>query len=231
MTLLRAEDLERLIDEPSMEERLVIMPLLDRDKQLGPSSIDLRLGTEFLEIRRRAGVIFDPPGEGRHGSASEAMEWRRVPDQEEHQERVVVPLGEAFALHPGQFVLGATLEFIRMPRNLGGQVLSRSSWGRWGLLVATAVVVHPGFGGCLTLELVNTGSVPIYLYPGLRIAQLQVWRLEQETRFEMDAAKYKGPLGPQGARLAWEEDERQRIIQIGRILHGAPEDGAANTLP
>ncbi|GAH46269.1 unnamed protein product, partial [marine sediment metagenome] len=91
-----------------------------------------------------------------------------------------VPLGNDFILHPNQFVLGITLEWIHFPKDLAGYVIGRSSWGRQGLIIATATGVHPGFSGCLVLELSNSGEVPIHIYPGLRIAQLFVHRLETE---------------------------------------------------
>src|SRR5712692_9758259 len=116
------------------------MPLLDED-QVGPASIDLRLGTDFIELHRLERETLDPI------ASSEAAQIR--------EERAVVPLGEDLILHPGQFILGSTFEFLRMPNHLAGQVLNRSSWARMGLLVATAVFVQPGYSGVLTLELVN----------------------------------------------------------------------------
>lgn len=129
--------------------------------------------------------------------------------------RFFVPLGDPFVLHPGQFVLGATLEFLVMPNDLIGQVLSRSSWGRLGLLVATAVAVQPGFRGVLTLELVNAGAVPITLRPGLRVAQLQLWRSDEPVSDGyVSGGKYDAPLGPQSNRLAWEDGERAILSKI-----------------
>jgi dCTP deaminase len=77
-------------------------------------------------------------------------------------------------LHPGRFVLGTTLEWIRMPNRLAGSIVGKSSLGRHGLIIETAPVVHPGFSGCLTLELANVGEIPIALRPGMEIAQLQL---------------------------------------------------------
>ena len=187
---------------PNILERLVVTPLLD-ETQVGPGSIDLRLGTEFIETERRSEAIIDPYGD--------------VPAISDSDNQAFVPLGRHLVLHPGQFILGATLEFIRLPDSLGAQVLSRSSWGRLGLLVATAVAVQPGFAGCLTLELVNAGSLPIRLRPGLRVAQLQVWSSEgrTESSYATGDEKYRAPLGPQSNRLAWETDELDRIRSIG----------------
>jgi dCTP deaminase len=101
MTLLGRESLLERIDEQDIAKRLVITPLLDRKQQVGPGSVDLRLGTEFLLLRRVRGAGIDP------GVAQDA-------EQDSH-DRVVVPFGEAMWLHPRQFALGATLEFLRMP--------------------------------------------------------------------------------------------------------------------
>jgi dCTP deaminase len=89
-----------------------------------------------------------------------------------------VRFGDKFVLHPRAFVLGSTLEWIRMPKNIAGYVTSRSSWGRRGLIIATATGVHPGFTGCLTLETFNSGEVPIALYPGMAISQFFLHSVE-----------------------------------------------------
>jgi dCTP deaminase len=208
MTLLLREQLLEAMAAESVGDRLVITPLLD-EAQVGSGSIDLRLGTEFIETERRAEAVVDPydPGQGK----------LKPPDRIDF-----VPLGQHLVLHPGQFLLGATLEFIRLPAHLGAQVLSRSSWGRLGLLVATAVVVQPGFAGSLTLELVNTGNVPIRLHPGLRVAQLQVWSAGTPTMqtYATGSEKYRAPLGPESNKLAWESDELDRLRRIGDALLG-----------
>jgi len=83
-----------------------------------------------------------------------------------------VPFGSNYILHPRSFVLGVTLEWIRLPHDLAGYVIGKSSLGRRGLIIATATGVHPGFTGCLTLELTNVGEIPIRIQPGLRVCQL-----------------------------------------------------------
>jgi deoxycytidine triphosphate deaminase len=83
-----------------------------------------------------------------------------------------IRFGEDFILHPRSFVLGVTLEWMRFPSDLGGYVIGRSSWGRRGLIIATATGVHPGFTGCLTLELANLGDIPIAIRPGMTIGQI-----------------------------------------------------------
>src|SRR5439155_26160938 len=88
------------------------------------------------------------------------------------QESIRISLHDQFIIHPGQLVLGATLEYLSLPKTVAASVEGRSSWGRLGLIIATACSVAPGFKGCITLELVNDGEVPLVLYPGVRIAQL-----------------------------------------------------------
>lgn len=89
-----------------------------------------------------------------------------------------IPFGEKFLLHPNQFVLGATLEWIGLPEDLGGYVTGKSSWGRRGLIIETAAGIHPGFSGCLTLEITNLGEIPIVLAPGMPICQIFFHRTE-----------------------------------------------------
>lgn len=206
MTLLKHEDLTDSMNSTELENRLVVTPLLD-EQQIGPASIDLRLGSEFVEIRRREESLLDTFSE------SPASANKR-------EERVVVPLGESLVLHPGQFVLGSTLEFIRMPPHLAGQVLSRSSWARQGLIVATAVTVQPGYGGVLTLEIVNMGPIPMALYPGLRIAQLCVWTLDGPTKSPYLKAPLEAPLGPQSQHPGWTLKEKETLDSVAKRLKG-----------
>jgi dCTP deaminase len=205
MTVLGRDDLERAIDHNDLDRRLVITPLLDR-KQIGRGAVDLRLGTEFLLLRRtqRPGLH---PGEDTQ---------QEVDDM---QERVVVPFGDELWLHPRHFVLAATLEYLALPDDMAAYVVGRSSWGRLGLIVATAVFVHPGFRGCLTLELVNEGDSPIALSPGIRVAQLAIHRLEHVAPARDDEEeKYLAPVRPQPSRLASERRNFERIESLGETL-------------
>jgi dCTP deaminase len=207
--LLQREAILNAMAEPDLSKRLVVTPLLDRDKQVGAGSVDLRLGSGFIEVRRREAHVIDP---FEPGPIAEAMV----------EERYDIPIGESFFLHPGQFLLGATFEYVHLPADLAGQVLGRSSWGRLGLIVATAVTIQPGYGGCLTLEIQNLGSVPIRLFPGLRIAQLMLWRTVAATTSPYpQGAKYATPLGPESSRIGWEKAEVERLRSIGRSLRGS----------
>ncbi|MDR6306304.1 deoxycytidine triphosphate deaminase [Nitrobacter vulgaris] len=83
-----------------------------------------------------------------------------------------MPFGKEFVLHPGRFVLSSTLEWMKFPASLGGYVGGKSTWARRGLIIETAAGIHPGFNGCLTLELTNFGEVPIKIRPGMNICQI-----------------------------------------------------------
>jgi dCTP deaminase len=92
--------------------------------------------------------------------------------------RYYVPFTGKYVLHPRSFVLATTLEWVRLPRYLGATVTGKSSWGRRGLIIETAPGVHPGFCGCLALEVTNVGEIPIALKPGVEICQLTLQRLD-----------------------------------------------------
>lgn len=160
MILKSDKVLERL--ESNDDTRLVIEPL-DRTelKKSGSSSIDLRLGTRFLSTKHGRNTILDIEAKNKDINKEKRL-------MEPHY----IPFGSQFILHPRDFVLGVTLEWIKLPYNLAGYVQGRSSWGRRGLVIATAVGVHSGFSGCLTLELTNLGEIPIAIYPGMTICQL-----------------------------------------------------------
>jgi dCTP deaminase len=153
--------------EDSEENGLLMSPALGMDdyKESGEASIDLRLGCWFLTSRLNKMHLLDVV---------------KAPDQPLNVQGIskhYIPFGQQFILHPGSFVLAATLEWIKLPNNLAGLVSGKSSWGRRGLVIETAPGVHPGFGGCLTLELANVGEVPIAIYPGLRIAQVFLFKV------------------------------------------------------
>src|SRR3954451_3042157 len=128
-----------------------------------PASIDLRLGDSFR--------VF-------HNHRVTAIDLREPPTN--LTEEVVVAEGDPFAIHPGEFVLGRTLERVRIPNDVVARIEGKSSLGRLGLIVhATAGFVDPGFEGTLTLEITNLTRVPIKLYPHLAIAQLSFMTLDK----------------------------------------------------
>jgi len=131
-----------------------------------PASVDLRLGDSFR--------VF-------HNHRASAIDLRKPPDN--LTEEVVIPADEAFVIHPGEFCLGRTLEWIELPDDVVARIEGKSSLGRLGLIVhATAGFCDPGWKGTLTLELNNLTRVPIRLYPRLPIAQLSFMTLDRPAR-------------------------------------------------
>ena len=175
-------DLKKLIDEG----RLVIEPF-DPDS-VQPSSIDLRVGNQFRVFANSRYPYID---------VKERMD--------DLTELVEVADDEAFILHPGEFVLGSTLERVALPDDVVGRLEGKSSLGRLGLLIhSTAGYVDPGFAGYLTLELSNVANLPITIYPGMRIGQLSIFQMTSAAENPYGSgvlgSKYKGQEGPTPSR-------------------------------
>ena len=185
--LLKADEIARRLapgyDKAS--ERLIIRPQPDLpDDKLGAASVDLRLGCWFGIMRRNRVTHLD------------TVHTIPVPTAKLRPLKMhYVPFGKTFVLHPQDFVLAATFEWVRMPSKLAGYVIGRSSWGRRGLIIETAAGVHPGFTGCLTLELSNVGQVPIVLNPGIEICQLFIHLVESENE-DGDKSAFVGQRRP-----------------------------------
>jgi dCTP deaminase len=133
-------------------------------------------------------------------------------EQEELTELVEVVGDEAFILHPGEFVLGSTLERVRLPDDLVARLEGKSSLGRLGLLIhSTAGFIDPGFDGHVTLELSNVANLPITIYPEMKIGQLSFMQLAEpaERPYGTDGmgSKYQGQRGPTPSRY-WKNFER-----------------------
>jgi dCTP deaminase len=127
-----------------------------------PASVDLRLGDSFR--------VF-------HNHKAEAIDLRDPPTN--LTEEVKVEDGEPFVIHPGEFCLGRTAEWVELPDDIVARIEGKSSLGRLGLIVhATAGFCDPGWRGTLTLELNNLTRIPIKLYPGILIAQLSFMTLD-----------------------------------------------------
>jgi dCTP deaminase len=184
--------LERL--NISSESSLVIEPL-DKEqlKKSSSSAVDLRLGTRFLSTKHGRSTILDI-----EGTNKDINKQQRLMDSH------YIPFGNKFILHPRDFVLGVTLEWIKLPFDLSGYVQGRSSWGRRGLVIATAVGVHSGFSGCLTLELTNLGEVPIAIYPGMTICQLFLHQVDTSNK-ESDSTVFFGKSKPVLGRISLDE--------------------------
>jgi dCTP deaminase len=179
-----AERLDRRIDR---DKRLIIAPEPDESvlRESGSASLDLRLGTWFVELRR-----------SRRGCLKVNPELTTPQDETGLGKVHYTRFGGEFVLHPGSFILGVTLEWIRVPRDLACFVIGKSSWGRRGLIIATATGVHPGFTGCLTLEITNVGELPIAIQPGMPICQLFFHTVHSLGGGPVDRTTYAGYRQP-----------------------------------
>lgn len=184
MSILSKKIILRELREGQKGDGLVITPLcID---QIGSASIDVHLGNEFIVFRRSSLASFDVKSDEGYKNIHK------------FQEKVRIRKGDRFALHPNQLVLGATRQYIALPNNIAATIGGRSTWGRTGLIIATATQISPGFKGCITLELVNEGDVPLILYPGLTIAQLVLYRMEERCAMK---SRYQYQTGPEFPRL------------------------------
>ncbi|MBI4557003.1 MAG: dCTP deaminase [Candidatus Hydrogenedentes bacterium] len=194
---------EREIIRRLVEGDLVITPLLDPVRQIGATSVDIRLGFEFEGFNITKHTHLDP--------TQKEEDLKSI--VEDYTTKVHLEPMQPLILHPGEFILAATLEYLRVPTDLAGRLEGRSSWGRLGLQVhSTAGFVDPGFEGMLTFELQNMGKGPLCLYPGVRIAQLCLFRTSRTAipYTKKKEAKYFHKIGTTGS-LFYEEKEFRAI--------------------
>ena len=155
---------------------------------LQPSSIDVRLDRFFRLFDNHKYAFIDPSEQ-----------------QDELTRLIEVDPTEPFILHPGEFVLGSTYEFVTLPDDVAARLEGKSSLGRLGLLThSTAGFVDPGFKGHVTLELSNVATLPIKLWPGMKIGQLCFFKLTSPSEHpygsEKYSSRYQGPRGPTASR-------------------------------
>lgn len=187
--------------EPNPERRVYVTPLVDPLTQIGPASIDIRLGADALVFTNVNFTSLDPllPEE----QAAELVS--------RHSRTYEITPDSPLILHPGEFALAASFEYLRLPPDLACRLEGRSSYGRGGLLVhATAGFIDPGYRGRITLELTNLGKVPLPLYPGTRIGQLCFFGA-QRTMLSYGAKherKYSGALRTLASRYFQDREFR-----------------------
>jgi dCTP deaminase len=160
-------------------------------KLIQPSSVDVRLDRWFRVFQNHRYAYIDPSQE-----------------QEDLTELVETTGDDAFVLHPGEFVLGATLETVTLPDDVAARLEGKSSLGRLGLLThSTAGFIDPGFSGHVTLELGNVATLPIKLWPGMKIGQLAFFQLSSPADNPYGSAvygsRYQGQRGPTPSR-SWQ---------------------------
>ena len=153
-----------------------------------PSSMDIRLDRFFRLFDNHRYAFIDP-----------------AQQQDELTHLIEVEPNEAFVLHPGEFVLGSTFEFVSLPDDIAARLEGKSSLGRLGLLThSTAGFVDPGFRGHVTLELSNVATLPIKLWPGMKIGQLCFFRLSSASERPYGSgpsgSRYQGQRGPTASR-------------------------------
>ncbi|AVG23121.1 dCTP deaminase [Pontimonas salivibrio] len=158
------------------------------ESMVQPSSVDVRLDRFFRLFDNHKYQHIDP-----------------AIDQPDLTRLVEVEPSEAFVLHPGEFVLGATYEVVTLPDDVAARLEGKSSLGRLGLLThSTAGFIDPGFSGHVTLELSNVATLPITLWPGMKIGQLCFFRLSSPAEHpygsERYGSRYQGQRGPTASR-------------------------------
>ncbi len=177
---------DRDIRDAISSDRIGIEPFDERDVQ--PSSVDLHVDRFFRTF---------------HNARHPYIDVKKP--MEDLTELVEVQDSEPFILHPGEFVLGSTAEYVRLPTDLVARLEGKSSLGRLGLLIhSTAGYVDPGFQGHLTLELSNVANLPITIYPGMKIGQISFFRLTSDAENPYGSSKvgskYQGQRGPTPSR-------------------------------
>jgi dCTP deaminase len=188
-----------------------LIPLIDKG-QIGSTSVDVRLGTSFQIYKPNQSGILD------------LISTKSVEETLKKSTLIDLDFLEEIILVPGQFVLGHTMEYLVLPKNIAAELEGRSSYARLGIEIhMTAGFIDPGFNGVLTLELFNAGPNPVKIYPGLRIGQLRFFRCT-ETKKPYDRniyAKYKGLLKHNESLLVndyeieiykkWKEDKNNKL--------------------
>ena len=189
--ILSDKDLKKKLENGDIK----ITPLPDLNIALGPMSIDLRLGHQFMVFKRTEQAFIDV-------QQPETMaDLTSLISKENH---------EAFTIHPGEFVLAATLESVEIPDDLAGRLEGRSSLGRLGIVIhSTAGKFDPGWKGNLVLEISNIGLLPVRIYPEMRVCQLLFEELSSPTSqpyTKRAGSKYKVQNQPLASKISEEID-------------------------
>jgi dCTP deaminase len=178
----------------------VVTPLVDPDSAYAEDALDLRLGSHFL-LPQQPPLPFNEPN-SKSGYSG-------------HQ-RIHIPLGSSLVVPAHQTVLGSTLEFIKVPYDVAGQILTKSSVARTFVVIETAPWIHPYYRGCLTLEIANVSNTPLLLYPGRPIAQLILMDIDRPTKPEKLSGQYLGPVYPEAPKFRDPEKDLEKLgIKLG----------------
>ncbi len=186
MTILSDRDIKK-----HLKESKIVIEGLEED-QIGSSSVDLKLGSQFRVFRHSEMTHIDP-------RKNDTSHLTTLYEMEEDK---------PFIIHPGEFILANTKEYIKLPDFLIARMDGRSSWGRLGIVIhSTAGSVHPGFEGQLTLEITNLSKVPVKLWPGSKICQLTFETLSSPSENPYNkrkSSKYLKQKGPNVSKISEE---------------------------
>ena len=184
---------DRTIKEAITNGRITIDPY--DEVMVQPSSVDIRCGAAFRVFENHRYALIDP----------------KTP-QSDLTIGVTATESEPFILHPGEFVLGSTLETIGLSDDVVARIEGKSSLGRLGLLIhSTAGFIDPGFLGQVTLELSNVANLPIAIYPGMKIGQVSFYQMTTPAEFPYGSpelgSKYQNQTGPTPSQMHQDFDQ------------------------
>ena len=184
---------DRDIKKAIASGRIKIRPKPNFASQLSACKLDLRLGNLYRVFNHSKTPYIDP----QNPKTIEGLTTE-----------IRVGSGEAFTIHPGEFILAVTHEYIEMPDDLTGELEGRSSIGRLGVIVhSTAANIDPGFRGHITLELGNMSRIPVMLRPGMRICSIVFDELTSPAEipyYKKKTAKYVGQKSPEASKISEE---------------------------
>lgn len=214
---------QRQLLEALASKRLHVSPLLDPG-QVGQMSIDIRLGYDFLVsiLNRQPTIrIVGDPERIHPGPKAHFQETRRE-------------IGDRFVLYPNQLVLATSLEYFAIPNDAYAEVAPRSSYSRLGLSVGG--IMQPGFRGCVPLELLNHGNVPVELTVGARICQARFLQLDESSDYHAEGTdrKYYGQVRPVVSMASHDLDltilaDLPRVVRAPSIPDHQESEGAGET--
>jgi len=185
--ILSDRDIKKYLEEG----KITIDPLQSIERQVQPSSVDLRIGNEFKIFKVMQKPYIDP---------------KDPEDLDSYMESMHIENDKSFIIHPNEFALATTYEVVKVPDDLVARVEGRSSMGRLGITMhVTAGYIDPGFEGKITLEISNIGKMPVALYPGQRGCQIVFETMtspaERPYGHPERDSKYMGQTRPESSRI------------------------------
>jgi len=204
-----------ILSDKSIKEEIkkgnlkVESPDNQHEQNIHASSMDLRLGYHFKIYEHSKLAILDP----------------KNPDMTKNMTKLITldSENEPFIVQPGEFVLGVTIEKVKIPTNMVARVEGRSSLGRLGIIVhSTAGFVDAGFEGTITLEITNINRLPVALYPGMRVCQLAFEQMTSEADVPYNkkpSAKYQGQILPEESRILIDPEFRKQQKIETKTIH------------